>query len=358
MEIIFFPKSQYPVSVCNHRYGKGMTFTEQSDESKQDAIDQVLALSYPEMRFGCFVGKHAVGTLNIEELTYLQAIDKLRCDYYFPPKHPSDKTILYSEEEFNNIYTDAVEWFMGFTNRIPSSISYGYGIFNYADFVKSKFLSARNSGEQTTLNSYGLAYNKSFIGAPNKAYNNTLTEVGEWMNRRSTYRLWNQATSVGIEQALYIISNSIDNAYQNSGWFTNFSHWRDMLSSEITFNNLYKPYFDLIKSKTYYNDIHFCSWGEAVEYMVFREMIKNVAMCKNGIKDELIIAIDVDNKFNINTDLLYTPISLEINLTGTILEGKNVLIKGGTIINTGENIYIVEINYKRINSCILYTDQL
>src|SRR5690606_24676320 len=50
-----------------------------------------------------------------------------------------------------------------------------------------------------------------------------------------------------------------------------------------------------------------------------------------------------------NKDLLQTPLSVKIDLSGSALSGKNIAISSGTIISLGSNQYILNIPYDNIN---------
>lgn len=351
MNTIFFPRKDFDVEICNHRHDKKMTYVEQTDELDLSAADIILSKALSRsLRVGGFIGQHAQ-TLPLS--TYIQnriSDSTLRCDYYFPPKNSADSGIEYTEEEFDALYENNRQWFYNLMNRNPSCLSYGYGITNYSTFAKKYFLAGRNSGYYSTYD-YGKSFNGSFLGSPNQAYT-----LDNWINHYASFRWYDNAKTVGVEASLQSLSDVIDVAYASSGMVHNFTHWHQMRSDTtgLLGYDVYDTYFDMLVAKNVNNDIHFCSFGEAVEYMVFRSMISKAVMYrpKNDLS-KLIIRMESLNSINVNP-ILNTPISVKVDLSMTHLAEKIVRCKGGTIYNQTGNIVIVEIPYSEFSGAILY----
>ena len=383
MNVVFFPKEQYPISVCDHRHNKKMTCTFQADNHTIESYTYMCNLaSTLGIRLGVFYGKHAQGSMaqnGYAAIKQYERADICRTDIYFPAPAGSDTSVLYTEQEYIEKVNEYKQWLYNIVGRMPSAFSYAYGVTTYAQFAKDYWLAARNSGaynqyadRQNYLNYGRKAFNGNYIGAPEIAYDRTQYEqMISWISQPSTTR-WdsfirdniNGGMSINdaVADAVSKMSTLLDICYQQGGWFRDFVHWDDYYPQtggwyknftewttsvdDVPFNPLavmFTALFNMMRNKSYFNDIHFCSWGEAVEYMVARMMVKKVsAYTPQSDPNAINIALEVDmSKYGNITDMLNTPISVNIDLTGTPLSSETVdVINADSYIQNGNSLTI------------------
>lgn len=390
MEVVFFPKEQYPISVCDHRHNKKMTCTFQADNHTIESYTYMCNLaSTLGIRLGVFYGKHAQGSMaqnGYAAIKQAEAADICRTDIYFPAPAGSDRTVLYTEEQYISLVNEYKSWLQGIVNRIPSVFSYAYGADTYTEFAKDYWLAARNSEEynqyvssrQNYLNYGKKAFDGNFVGTPQILYNPNAYTIDQqsWISQPSTTR-WdhfikdninNHGMSIddAVSDAVSKMSALLDACYNNGGWFRDFVHWDDYYPQtggwyknftewttnvdDVPFNPLDKMFtalFNMIVAKSYFDDIHFCSWGEAIEYMVARMMVKKVSaytpkLDQNAINIALEVELSKYNNIQNIQGMLNIPISLLLSLANTPLSGKTVVSKSEdvNIIQSGNNVII------------------
>lgn len=317
----FFPKSQFPVTVCQHRHGKDLTITEQSD---------TVQLRYPieyygfkhNIRAGAFLGYH-YGT-DWNDIATVEKLGNIRSDIYL------------NVGEVAASYDDAMAiiepWFEALTKRKPSAVSFAGGNTGLAPMIVEHFLSGRNSA--TGQSNY-------------TAYNQPL-----WRDLANTIRWYDDALSWSqVESEITAVSNS-------GGWFRNFTHWHNLGTSNVIYKQgeFYQTINDTLIAlgKT----AHFCSFGEATEYAMYRDLVSR-AVCYKSVNGKLRIALEFDGledvlqvgqyateKSIFLQDRLKTPVSVKIDLTGTEFSGKDFSSLNCDIIKLNANEFIVNVPFR------------
>lgn len=98
-------------------------------------------------------------------------------------------------------------------------------------------------------------------------------------------------------------------------------------------------------SKSLLNNVNYVSLGasEAVEYMWLRKQFKRGGLYESG--NDLVLLCETINAEQLPYQAINTTLSIKVDTTGTILEGKD--IAGPTqIIKIDTNQYIVQVPYK------------
>ena len=214
-------------------------------------------------------------------------------------------------------------------------MSYAYGNQTYTDYVTPDFLSARNSGKLGGT-PYGVGY-----GNPN----DLPYSMANYKTRQSTSRWYDDAVGdSSFVSRLATLRTKVLETKENGGWYNNFTHWH----SVITDGNLsvYEDYLDLLAELNGDGDIYFAGYGEAVAYLVYRQMVTRAVMYSPTAhhSTQLFIRLEAQNNLGINTDLLVVPISVKFSTVGTPLAGKT-LYSDCNLVNLGNGDYIVEIPY-------------
>lgn len=350
MDVVFFPRNDYPnnIEVCSHRYGKRMAYTEQTDGQQNTGQYESYQWLVPEAKTrNIKVGIFAMVNGSISPA------GGLREDYdnghvwldvygYCTPLLPyinpggDDLTGQITQEIWNEAYNDYIlENFRNFTGKVPVALSYSYGRDGYKNLI-SQLLGGRNSGN-SGYTDFGVGY-----GNPN----NVPYSFSTFNSKPSTTRWYdteNVKPSPNWSLAIAEQGNLIDATMLNGGWLSNFTHWHNVKNDGN--QSIYEDYLDMLATKNVNGEIWFCGYGEALAYLVYRQLITRAVMyspVQNN--DQLVIRLESRNTLSINPDLLQIPISVKFSTVGTPLA--NQTIKSDcNLISLENNQYIVEIPY-------------
>ena len=360
MDAIFFPRNDYPnnVEICKHRFGKTMTYTENTDTLRLSTsydwfLEQAKQRNIKVSAFAWYT--------DFKDASFYKAKQDydngdLWLDIYALCPTIEDKIVhgdTISQEEWNEAYyTYLLPSFMDALGKKPLALAASYGNITYQDYVV-QMLAIKNSIPQSELDysqyptNYGIG-----CGSPN----NIAYSFSGYHSMRSTTRWFDNAVVKGAKQdptifnsILTEVSNNIDLTLQNGGWFHNFTHWHNVYTPnnpEIDYRTQYSSYFDILANKNANGDIYFAGYGEAVAYLVYRQLITKAVMYSpvSNPSGELIIRLEAQNTLGIDADLLQIPISVKFSTIGTPLAGKTLSSKCN-LVNLGSGDYIVEIPY-------------
>ena len=366
MNAIFFPRNDYPnnVEICPHRLGKKMTYTESTDTLRLSvSYDFILSEAKSRnIKVSAFANYADFNDANIgKALTDLNN-DDLWLDMYSYCPTISDKLehggTVTAEEWLTAYNTYILPNFLQATGKKPIALSASYGNTTFSDYV-TQFLAFKNSVPQSagTYAEYPTNY-----GIGNGNPNNIPYNFANYHPIRNTTRWFDNAISQGAEQdssvftrVLSEVADEIDATMINGGWFNNFTHWHWVYNpGTYDYRSIYEGYFDMLAQKNADNEIYFAGYGEAVAYMVYREMISRAVMYSPvGYENSrLVIRLEAKNVFNIDTDLLQIPISIKFSTTGTPLEGQTIRCEQN-LISLGNNQYIVEIPWSEYPGTVI-----
>ena len=248
-------------------------------------------------------------------------------------------------EEFTESYDDfLLPYFEGIFGRHPIALSFAYGNDSFKDAIPSLFLGARNSFYNSHTD-YGVGH-----GDPNDVPYGTAL----YKSRQGTTRWYDQAKGNGNDFSgqLEIQSALIDATLLNGGWLNNFTHWHNYWQDGN--QQWAETYLDLLAEKNENDEIYFAGYGEAVAYLVYRQMITRAVMYSPNAhaNDQLIIRIEAKNTLDVDTDLLQVPISVKFSTVGTPLEGQSIK-SSCNLISLGNGQYIVEIPYAEYAGAVI-----
>lgn len=343
METIFFPRKDYDVIVCPHRYGKKMTYTEQSDRIfPSTTFPWIYGLA---QSYGLKIGFFAIYT-DFEDANFQDAKDALIADKVWFDEYsmaPSIETKIINhqtitEGEFRNAYTETLlPAFHGAVGKKPVCLSYAYGTQTFQDYVCPLYLGARNSDGVASNGGtdYGIGY-----GSPS----NIPYSFANFKSRSSTIRWYDRAVGTSaFSEGIAEVSALIDTTKENGGWLNNFTHFHSVVSNGH--QSVYEQYFQMLADKNANNEIHFAGYGEAVSYLVFRQMVTKAVMYEpTDEPGTLVIRLDARNTLGVDTELLQIPISIKFSTIGTPLAGQTIK-SDRNLVSLGGGDYIVEIPY-------------
>lgn len=212
-----------------------------------------------------------------------------------------------------------VDFYRKITGKDASYWSYGNGIRDHDEFVLSNSLLTRNSA--TSDVSYDFE-----------------TRIQQRVASAFNYDVRDH----GMVQALTISNNTLDNAINTSGWYNDFSHWHwaEQYGDKNQFEVLFSQQSSLLEN-VYYVSL---GSGEAVEYMWLRKQFKRGGLYQDG--NELVLISDVRNDVSLPFSAIDTTLSVEIDLSGTLLEGKEILANAD-ILKVDADKFIVQVPYSK-----------
>lgn len=335
MDVIFFPRNDYPnnVEICPHRLGKSMTYTEQSDIFRNGAEDIMDYGANKGLRFGVFWGMSTSSTYRDLALPFVQA-NQMWIDAYCNPTGASALGQISQadyEAQRDSLLIRIADWF----NKRPLALSYAYGNDSYKDFAINDFLGCRNSDKDMGT-PYGVGYGEPNNIAYSKLY---------FKSKGSTSRWYDDAKAdSSFATRLQQLASDVAATKLNGGWYNNFTHWHNVISDGNL--QVYKDYIDLLASLNENNDIYFAGYGEAVAYLVYRQIITKAVMYSpnSDAANKLVIRLETINNLGIDTDLLQVPISVKFSTIGTPLAGQTIK-SNCNMISLSSGQYIVEIPY-------------
>lgn len=355
MEAIFFPRNDYPnkIEICQHRFGKSMTFTEQSDRILPSG--SFSWISNLADTYGIKVGFFAIYTdfsdANFSNAKAAFNAGKVWFDEYsmapsiqYKIEHYNEDHIPVTDEEFVEAYEETLlPSFLNAMGKKPVALSYAYGVQTFSDAVCPLYLGARNSWYEYHTD-YGIGF-----GSPN----NVQYSFADYKSRQSTIRWYDKALPTSaFSEGISEVASLIDTTLQNGGWLNNFTHFHSVIANGH--QAIYEQYFQMLADKNANDEIYFAGYGEAVAYLVYRQLITKAVMYSpvESPNDKLVIRLEALNTISIDTDLLQVPISVKFSTAGTPLEGQNIK-SNRNLISLGSGEYIVEIPYDRFPIAVI-----
>lgn len=199
--------------------------------------------------------------------------------------------------------------------------------------------------------------NSSYSYTGDSNIDNSAVQRLSSISRASSTRSWDAFRSnqfASLQDALTYAAGEIDKALLSYGWFNEFMHWHSLYEQNTPED--FDTIFSAFGNATLNKDIWAAGYNEAVEYAFLRDTIDLVGSFIDG--DTVVIALGTQDRFkgtdtngipnNVDFSLLQTPVSIEIDLTGTPLSGKDIKCKQAySIRKLGSNKYIINIPFIR-----------
>ncbi|UTH10773.1 hypothetical protein [Macrococcoides canis] len=210
-----------------------------------------------------------------------------------------------------------VDWLERVIGRKPAYWSYAYGTRDHDDFVLANGLVSR-------------------LSSVSKVDYDFSDRLGHAVSSLFNYNV----RDIDMTTALTNARNALQNTINTGGWYNDFSHWHwaEFYGDKNQIDQW------LTDQKALLNGVNYVSLGasEAVEYMWLRKQFKRGGIYQDG--DELVLVCDVINEEKIPYETIDTTLSINVDLTGTILEGKDIT-SATDIIKSSENQYIIQVPY-------------
>lgn len=368
MNVVFFPRKDYDVEVCVHRYGKRMTYTDQSDQlklcngiadfetqaEKGKSYDWITAIAKQrgiKIGFFAYYNEPEQADFATKAMPDWMAGHTWIDQYSWTPelgtKISTGANI--TPEEFREAYeTYLLPKFLAATGHKPIALSYSYGNHTFEDATCPLYLAGRQSGD---ANCGGTDYGVGYGNPDDVPYS-----MEAYKAKPSSYRWWDRAEmmirqgtdeATAYQTAINAVADAIDATIENGGWFRNFTHFHSMMQKGEVSRQYAEAYYDMLAGKNIDGDIYFAGYGEAVAYLAYRQMVHRAVMYSPAAAPQtLVIQLETRNTLGVDESLLQVPISIKFSTQGTPLSGHDIT-SDQHLISLGREEYIVEIPFSR-----------
>lgn len=220
-----------------------------------------------------------------------------------------------------------------------TSGSYTNGAQGGWNILIPKFFGMRNSVHTASGNIGNIKYND-------------LTRT-EMMQEGSTTRTWDAVNAGQFPEqtaSLNYTASEIDRAIASGGWFSDFMHWHSLYRAVPNDVAFFEPFMQMIDTAIAGRDVWRAGNNEVNEYYVLASSIDKIGSYVHGNKafvfirfKDIFTATETNGISNkVDPTKITTPISIEIDLSGTVLAGKNIAsTQAKTVRNLGLNKWIV-----------------
>jgi len=175
------------------------------------------------------------------------------------------------------------------------------------------------------------------------------------INRSGNTRTWDMVqngTFTTETDGINYAKGEISKAILNNGWWTDFMHWHSLYDSNDLF--FFDRFFSAIDIEIGASNVWRAGYSEALEYMFIRDSLNKVGSFENNSK--LYLYYEIKDKYkgtfvngiskNVPISFLKTPISIEIDTTGTYLQGKNIQCnEANSIRSLGMDKWVINVPY-------------
>ncbi|PTJ08143.1 hypothetical protein [Staphylococcus simulans] len=304
-----YPEMIKAVTPTQHKYGADLTWSSHTDTFRPTLDGHGIDFEINAFKYnlnGTMLLNHQTDKIYEDEIKKTLGTGVLDAGAYFR-----------AAEELQ----PQIDWLVKVLGKKPSYWSYAYGQRDHDDFVLANGLVSRLSSDKDVSYDFN-----NRLGHPNSSLFN--------YNVRDT----------DMATALANSKTNLQKAIDAKGWFNDFSHWH--WAEFYGDKNQWSQFME--GQKTLLNNINYVSLGasEAVEYMWLRKQFKRGGLYEDN--GELVLLCETINAEQLPYQSIDTTLSVEVDTTGTVLEGKDIT-SNAQILKTGTNQYIVQVPYKKMS---------
>lgn len=305
-----YPQTVKSVTPTKHKYGADVTWSQNTDTYKPTIEGHGIDVEINMFKY------NFVGTILLNH----QTDDIYRNDIRSVLNTGIFEAGLYFRSQENE--QTQIEWYKNLIGSYPSYLSYANGNRDKDNFALNNSLVSRYSNINMTR-SVSYDFEKRL--------------------EQPTSCLFNyDCRDTNTETALETADSALRDAVATSGWFNDFSHWHwaDFYGDLNQFESLFSRQRSILNGV---NAVSLSS-GEAVEYMWLRKQFKRGGLYQDG--NDLVLICDVWNEADLPYKTIDTTLSVEVDLTGTNLEEKDI-ISNTDILKISNNKFIVQVPYSK-----------
>ncbi len=316
-QVVFFPENKLSATICDMYNGHVAAVSHNTDQLRNGNHELVeLELFRNNIQGTAFLGKSHAEPQGSAYFNKLREIDKTGRIGYGVYYATSDNG--QSQEQILANTVAAQEFFEGILGYKLAGGSYANGITSAARYYKPSFLGMRNS-------------DFSYVGDADVRYLGLTRK--DLMSKPSSTRTYDATDAYGYlteAESLAYSASQVQRAIDTNGWYNDFMHWHHMYRDNRTY--FFGDYFAMLNAAIGSADVWRATMSEVSSYVILKNCIRRVGSFEHSgkvyvsvhLKDEYkgVVTDGVDDA--IDTDLLTTPLSIEIDLAGTALAGKNI----------------------------------
>lgn len=302
-----YPKMIKDVAPTQHKYGADVTISFHTDTYKPTleghGIDFEINAFKHNFR-GTILLNHETDKSNEKEISGVLETGIFDVGTYFRATKPLEPQMA---------------WLNSLLGKVPAYWSYANGIREQDEFALQNSLVTRMSSVSDTSYDFD-------------------DRLGHKTSSLFNYNVRDIDTFTAISNAKTALQKSID----EKGWYNDFSHWHwaELYGNKNQFDQL------MTEFKTLLNGVNYISLGasEAIEYMWLRKQFKRGGIYQDG--NELVLLSEVTNNNALPYKVINSTLSVQVDLTGTILEGKEIT-SNADILKVANNQFIVQVPYSK-----------
>lgn len=302
-----YPKMIKEVIPTKHKYGADVTVSFHTDTYRPNLEGHgydIEANSFKYNFIGTILLNHETDKSNEKEILEVLETGVFDVGAYFRATKPLEPQ---------------TEWLYNLLGKIPAYWSYANGIRDNDEFALQNSLLTRMSGVSDT--SY---------------------DFDDRLGHKTSSLFNYNVRDIDMPTAINNAKSALQQAIDEKGWYNDFSHWHwaELYGDKNQFEQL------MIEFKTLLNGINYLPLGasEAIEYMWLRKQFKRGGLYQDG--NELVLLSEVINNSNLPYGVIDSTLSVQIDLTGTILEGKEIM-SNADILKVASNNFIIQVPYSK-----------
>ena len=219
------------------------------------------------------------------------------------------------------------DWFKSVFGKYPSYSSYSYGRHILDDFIIQRLTGTRGNTIHNDTSSYIFNRQQGIDRMVSSVFN---------------YNVRDKGMTVALENS----KNNLNKAIANNGWFNDFSHWHwaDYYGDKNQWSQFFEQQRILIGNKK----VASLGIDKAFEYQYLRNMVKGVHLLERNGKYYVQVETKDEYKPELPKLSINTRLSVQLDLTGTPLEGKDIT-GSSDVQKVDTNQFIVEVPYTKMN---------
>jgi hypothetical protein len=300
-----FPRLEKSATPKKHKYGANVTWSAHTDTYKPTltghGIDAEINAFKHNLQLTILISPSTDQSYE-EQIRDVLQTGRLDAGIYFRTTQPIQ---------------EQVEFYYQITGRYASYWSYGNGIRDHDYFALSNSLVTRLSG----AGEVGYDFNERLEHKSSSIFN---------------YDVRDFSTSEALSRA----EGFLNNAISQEGWYNDFSHWH--WAEQYGDINQLEQFFSSQRALLNTTNSVTLGAGEALEYMWLRKQYKRGGLYQD--ESELVLISDVKNVEGLPYKTINTSLSVEVDLTGTILAGKEIESDTDILKVSGDK-FIVQVPY-------------
>lgn len=302
-----YPKTIKDVAPTQHKYGADVTVSFHTDTYKPTLEGHGIDFEINAFKhnfIGTILLNYETDSMNESEIKEVLNTGIFDVGTYFRATKPLEPQTA---------------WLNSLLGKVPAYWSYANGIREQDDFALNNGLITRDSAASS------ISY-----------------DFDERLSHKIATAFNYNVRDNGMTSAIGNAKSVMNQVISTNGWYNDFSHWHwaELYGDKNQFDQL------MTEFKTLLNGVNYISIGasEAIEYMWLRKQFKRGGLYQDG--NEIVLLSEVVNDNALPYSAIDSTLSVQVDLTGTILEGKEIT-SNADVLKVASNQFIVQVPYSK-----------